>query len=119
MRQFQFDFLFSPYNEQESRDVIGIIRQFKFHQAPEVVTDAVGRFFVPPSEFDIDFKVNGQTNKNIHQIGTCVLTGMNVDYGPNGVWSTFQDGTPTHIRMTLQFMETEIVTKQRVADNNY
>ncbi len=117
MRQFQFDFLFSPYNEEESRAVIGIIKQFKFHQAPEVVTDAVGRFFVPPSEFDIDFQYNGQTNSNLHKISTCVLTNMNVDYAPNG-WSTFGDGTPTNIRMTLNFMETEIVTKQRV-DQGY
>jgi hypothetical protein len=40
---------------------------------------------------------------------------MNVDYAPNG-WSTFIDGTPTNIRMTLNFMETEIVTKQRVQE---
>ena len=117
MRQFQFDFLFAPFNEAESKSVLSIIRQFKFHQAPEVVVDSVGRFFVPPSEFDIDFQYNGQTNKNIHKIGTCVLTSMNVDYAPNG-WSTFQDGSPTNIRMTLNFTETEIVTKQRV-DGGY
>jgi len=113
MRQFQFDFLFAPYDADEARSVISIIKQFKFHQAPEVLTDQVGRFFVPPSEFDIDFLYNSQKNGNIHQIGTCVLTNMNVDYAPNG-WSTFGDGTPTNIRMTLNFMETEIVTKQRV-----
>ena len=115
MRQFQFDFLFSPYDADEARSVIAIVKQFKFHQAPEVVVDSVGRFFVPPSEFDIDFQYNGQTNGNIHQVGTCVLTNMNVDYAPNG-WSTFPDGTPTSIKMTLNFMETEIVTKQRVTE---
>lgn len=117
MRQFQFDFLFSPYDADEAKSVISIIKQFKFHQAPEVVVDSVGRFFVPPSEFDIDFLNNGQKNTNIHQIGTCVLTNMNVDYAPNG-WSTFADGTPTNIRMTLNFMETEIITKQRI-DQGY
>lgn len=115
MREFQFDFLFAPYDAEESKSVINIIKKFKFHQAPEVVVDSVGRFFIPPSEFDIDFQYNGQTNGNIHKIGTCVLTGMNVDYAPNG-WSAFPDGTPTNIRMTLNFMETEIVTKQRVQE---
>lgn len=115
MREFQFDFLFSPYDSGESKSVIEIIKKFKFHQAPEVVVDSVGRFFVPPSEFDIDFQYNGQTNGNIHKIGTCVLTNINVDYAPNG-WSAFADGTPTNIRMTLNFMETEIVTKQRVKE---
>lgn len=115
MREFQFDFLFSPYNAAEARSVVDIIKRFKFHQAPEVVVDSVGRFFVPPSEFDIEFQNNGQTNENIHKIGTCVLTNINVDYAPNG-WSAFADGTPTNIRMTLNFMETEIVTKQRVKE---
>ena len=118
MRTFQFDFLFSPYDESEAEAVVNIIKTFKFHQAPEVVTDSVGRFFVPPSEFDIDFLVDGQINDKIHQIGTCVLTNINVDYAPNG-WSTFSNGMPTSVRMTLQFMETEIVTKQRVEKDNY
>ena len=75
-------------------------------------------FRSPPSEFDIDFLVDGQINDKIHQIGTCVLTNINVDYAPNG-WSTFSNGMPTSVRMTLQFMETEIVTKQRVEKDNY
>lgn len=118
MRTFQFDFLFSPFDENEAQNILNIIKAFKFHQAPEVNTDSVGRFFVPPSEFDIDFLVNGQINDKIHQIGTVVLQNLNVDYSPNG-WSTFPNGMPTQIRMNLQFMETEIVTKQRVAKDNY
>jgi len=115
MRTFQFDFLFSPHDSEESRNILKIIETFKFHQAPELNAGSMGRYFVPPSEFDIDFLFDGKKNKNIHQIGTCVLQNMNVDYAPNG-WSTFSDGMPTQIRMTLQFMETEIVTKQRVME---
>jgi len=118
MREFQFDFLFSPFNEEESRSVLNIVNTFKFHQAPEVTTGQVGRYFVPPSEFDIDFFKDGQINDKIHQIGTVVLKGMNVDYSPNG-WATFENGMPTQIRMTLQFQETEIVTKERVQKDNY
>ena len=118
MRNFQFDFLFAPFSVEEARNVMEIIKTFKFHQAPEVNASGMGRYFIPPSEFDIDFLLNGQINNKVHQIGTCVLQNMNVDYAPNG-WSTFEDGTPTHIRMTLQFMETEIVTKQRVDEDNY
>lgn len=118
MREFQFDFLFAPFSPEEAENVMKIIKTFKFHQAPEVNTAGMGRYFIPPSEFDIDFLLNGQINTKVHQIGTCVLTNMNIDYAPNG-WSTFGDGTPTHIKLTLQFMETEIVTKQRVDKDNY
>lgn len=114
-REFQFDFLFSPFDSDESRNVLEIIKTFKFHQAPELNVASFGRYFVPPSEFDIDFIFNGQKNDKLHQIGTCVLTNINVDYAPNG-WATFDDGMPTQIRMTLQFKEVEIVTKQRVLE---
>ena len=117
-RTFQFDFIFSPTDATETENVIEIIKTFKFHMSPEINTGLMGRYFTPPSEFDIDFLFNGQKNNKIHQIGTCVLTNVNVDYSPNG-WSSFNDGMPTQIRMTLQFMETEIVTKQRVDEDNY
>ena len=120
MRTFQFDFMFSPKDEGECQAALDIIKTLRFHQAPEVNTGSVGRFFIPPSEFDIDFMVNGSKNPNINQIGTCVLTGMNVDYAPNGP-SFFgnKPGMPTSMRLTLQFMETEIVTKNLVKDQNY
>jgi hypothetical protein len=115
MRTFQFDFLFAPFDAEEASNVLEIIKTFKFHMAPEINTAAMGRYFTPPSEFDIDFLHAGQVNPNVHQVGTCVLTNLNVDYAPNG-WSTFQNGMPTHIRMTLQFMETEIITKKRIEE---
>lgn len=117
MREFQFDFLFAPYDETEAKNVMEIIKMFKFHMAPEINTGMMGRYFTPPSEFDIDFLFAGQINKNVHKLSTCVLTNMSVDYAPNG-WSTFNNGMPTHTKLTLQFMETEIITKQRV-DEGY
>jgi hypothetical protein len=115
MRTFQFEFMFAPFDADEAGNVLEIIKTFKFHMAPEINTSAMGRYFTPPSEFDIDFLQGGQINPNVHQVGTCVLTDLNVDYAPNG-WSTFQNGMPTHIRMTLQFMETEIITKKRIEE---
>lgn len=118
MREFQFDFLFSPHSAEEAENVVNIIKTFKFHQAPEVNYASTGRYFIVPSEFDIDFFKDGQINDRLHQIGTVVLKGMNVDYAPNG-WSTFENGMPTQIRLTLQFQETEIVTKDLVERYNY
>lgn len=118
MRTFQFDFMFAPYDEQEAQNVLEIIKTFKFHMAPEISDGMMGRYFIPPSEFDIDFLYDGQINRNVHQVGTCVLKDVAVDYAPNG-WSTFGNGMPTHIKLSLQFMETEIVTKQRIEQDNY
>jgi hypothetical protein len=114
MRNFQFDFLFAPYSQAEADNVYEIIKTFKFHAMPELLTKG-GRYFVPPSEFDIDFLFNGQINNRIHRLATSVLTNVNVDYAPNG-WSTLSDGSPVATRMTLQFQEVEIMTKERIKE---
>lgn len=119
MRTFQFDFLFAPFSQAEADNVKEIIYTFKYHAAPELLTVANGgghgRYFVPPSEFDIDFLFNGQINTKVHRLTTSVLTNINVDYAPNG-WVTLSDGTPVSTRMTLQFQEVEIMTKERIKE---
>jgi hypothetical protein len=120
-RTFRFDFMFYPRSEKESSAVQNIIERFKFHQSPEVNTKfGNGFFMVPPSEFDISFYYNGTINPNIPKISTCVMESMDVDYAPNG-FSAYEvpgegakmgrTGMPVAIRMSLQFKETEIMTK--------
>ena len=120
-RTFRFDFMFYPRSEKEALAVQDIISRFRFHQAPEVNTKfGNGYFMVPPSEFDISFFYNGKVNPNIPKISTCVMESMDVDYAPNG-FSAYEipsenaqlgrTGMPVAIRMSLQFKETEIMTK--------
>ena len=119
LRTFQFEFLFTPYSQEEAANVQEIIKAFKFHAAPEVGrpagTDnpANAIFFVVPSTFLIDYQFNGQSNENINKIGECVLESVTIDYATNG-WVTFEDGSPVQTRMTLQFKEIEIVDKSKV-----
>lgn len=120
-RQFRFDFLFYPRSKQEGKMVQDIINSLKFHQAPEFASQTGGRFLVPPSEFDIEFYHNGKVNPNIPKISTCVLTGIDVDYAPNG-WTSYEvpgqsasiggTGMPVATRLSLSFTETQIVTKE-------
>ena len=125
-RSFQFDFKFYPRDEKEAVAVQNIINRLYFHQSPEVAKvgdTGEGFFLVPPSEFDISFYYNGKINPNIPKISTCVLTGINVNYAPQGFAayevqgentpSLGRTGMPVAIEMTLMFKETEIMTKNR------
>ena len=120
-RNFRFSFMFYPRSEREAREVIDIIEMFKYHQAPELLDGTYGKFLVPPSEFDIQFMYNGEENENIPRISTCVLTGVDINYAPNGfaAYETADSSSPTKggtgmpvgIGLDLSFMETEIITK--------
>ena len=58
---------------------------------------------------------SAKENSFYNKIATCVLTGCNVNYTPDGVRS-FEDGAPTQIHMTLSFQETKMLTKQKISD---
>jgi len=122
MRNFDYTFKFSPKSKQETTDVKDIIQLFRFHMAPEL-KGTNHRYLTLPSTFDIHYMY--QSNDDVYEkshentfynkIATCVLTGCNVDYTPNGVRS-FEDGAPTQIHMTLSFQETKMLTKQKISD---
>jgi len=117
VREFTYNFNFAPRNSDETAEVQQIIQLFRFHMAPEMQT-ANSRYLTLPSEFDIHYMFKGKDgegkeNDYFNRITTCVLTGVDVNYTPNGVRS-FEDGSPTQIQMGLSFRETEILTKEKI-----
>jgi hypothetical protein len=113
-REFLFDFKFVPRNPQEAKEIIKIIQTFRFFAAPEIPKLGKGRYFIPPSEFDIEFMVGSKINPNLPLISTCVLEGIDVNYGSAGQWTAFTDGMPVEISMQLRFKEVEILHKELI-----
>lgn len=114
-RKFTFKYLFSPRNAAESSNVRNIIRTFKYHMHPEY-KDENNFLFIYPSEFDITYFQDAKENTNLHRHTSCVLTNMTVNYTPNGTFSTFPDGSPTQIEVTLDFTELAILTKELIKE---
>ena len=117
MRTFTYNFTFAPRNEDERNNAQSIIQLFRFHMVPEL-QGAQSRFLTLPSEFDIHYMYQAKDGTNsendyYNKIATCVLTDCSVDYTPGSVTS-FADGSPTKITMTLKFKETETLTKDKV-----
>ena len=118
LRTFTYNFEFAPRNQQESYEVQKIIQLFRFHMAPEL-RPGVNRYLGLPSQFDIHYMFlskDGQASENnfYNRIATCVLNNCVINYTPNGVKS-FEDGGPTKTTMTLTFKETELLTKDKIA----
>jgi len=117
-REFMFDFKFVPRNVKEAERIREIIKKFRFFAAPEIPSNGRGRYFIPPSEFDIEFMVGKYGNYNLPRVSTCVLQGIDVNYGSAGQWTAFQDGMPVEISMQLRFKEVEIMHKKLI-DEGY
>lgn len=115
-RAFNFKYKFMPKSRQEAESVYNIIEKFKFHMHPELSANKL--FFIYPSEFQITYHfANNPNNKDgngyFHKFKPCVLENMEISYGGDQ-FSSFIDGKPTEINLTLTFRETEILTKQQI-----
>ena len=117
VRSFEYTFNFTPKSKEETEEVKAIIQLFRFHMVPEL-KGTNHRYLTLPSTFDIHYMYQSspevtKENTYYNKIATCVLEDCNVSYTPTGVKS-FDDGAPTQITMTLRFMETEMLTKEKV-----
>lgn len=117
-REFSFPFTFAPKNQKEKDSVHKILQLFRFHMLPEHQNGANGYFNVP-SEFQITYMYRDKENTYLPRISRCVLKKVDIDYAPEGVISSLppdeRGAPPTIITMSLAFGETEIMTKETVA----
>lgn len=114
-RTFNFEYQFSPRNKQESDNVKKIIKLFKLHMHPEF-KDSAGYLFMYPSEFEIVYYQGNSENLNLPRHTSSVLVDMSVNYTPQGMYNTFDDGSSTLITMNLTFKELAILTKAEIMD---
>ena len=112
LRPFTFQFRLSPRGIEEAKDVKKIIRFFKQAMSVKKIT-AGNAFLKTPFVFNIAYQTTiGDELKDhpsLSKIKTCALLGCDVDYTPDGTYSTFNDPdkTMTSYNLTLRFNELE------------
>jgi len=113
-RIFQFTFKMIPRNAAEQETVRNIVKEFKFHSAPEFKNDGDNAYMLFPSEFDIEFIHKDKENPWLFKISTCALTNVTVNYSPEGNYASHQDGAPFATEMNLEFTELAVMTKENL-----
>ena len=113
-RKFSFTFDFWPRSNAEAVAVEKIIAIFKYNSAPGFKGGAMGAIFTTPNYWKISYMFNSAENTSLNKIGACYCEDVDVDYSPDGQWTTFGDGKPVHTRMTVNMVEDRIITKQDI-----
>ena len=103
LRNFTFSFKMTPRSADESEEVKSIIRFFKRGMAPKA--DGNGLFLRTPNVFELRYRQGNGEHKFLHRFKQCFLTNISVNYTGDGVYSTYNDGTPVSMIMTLMFKE--------------
>ena len=108
LRSFPYSITFSPRGPTEANVVKQIIRRLKASMAPkagEFNGSAQGIFIQSPDVFQLRFLKDDTDHPFLHAFKLCALTGMSVNYTNAGTYTSYEDGTPVNIRMSLTFKE--------------
>jgi hypothetical protein len=103
----------APSSQKESESMDRIIWNLRRFAAPDL-NQKTSLLFDTPAEFEIKFYNKGQENLAIPKIRRCVLTDININYTPQGEWSTFRNGYPVSCLLSVAFQEMEIITRDKI-----
>ena len=107
MRTFNYNYRFTPRDDEEAKEVRSIIKVLKKNSLPK--KDPNGLFLKTPNVFKLKyvFGKNGKEEEHpyLNKIKVCALTDMNVNYTPDGSYSTYNDGSMTSYTVSLSFSE--------------
>lgn len=109
LRKFTFSFEFSPRSEGEAEEIKKIIRTLKQGMSPKKSNGFL--FIKSPHTFFLGY-YQGGTNKlhpYLNKIKECALTGLSVQYAPDGNYATYRTGSMTKYVIQMQFAELEPV----------
>ena len=109
IRVFPFTFEFFPRNRDEGEEVRQILRLLKYSMVPS--RGDQGIFIKAPYVFQLEYMKGSKPHPFLNRFQPMALTNMSVNYTGSNNYSTFYDGTPTHIRLELLFKELNPVYK--------
>lgn len=113
-RRHSFQFELIARNVQESDTINEIVQTFKLHAHPEAGNaNDPSSFFKWPSAWQIG--LYSPARKYLYAISTSHITNIHVNYSSGGMRSFFSEtGAPVAVRLNLEFMETEQLTRERI-----
>ena len=106
LRTFKFSFKLTPRDEIEAEQIRLIIRAFKENMAPKIM-DGEETFLKTPSMFELTYKKGIDRHPFLNKFKQCALTDMSVNYTSEGVYATYEGGTPVSMILELGFKELE------------
>ena len=100
LRNFNFQFKFTPRFEKEATEVRKIIKIFKRNMAPRTQN---AQLLKTPNIFEIQYI--GKARDYLNRIKLCALRNVTMNYTGEGNFATYNDGSPISMIMTLSFTE--------------
>lgn len=120
LRTFSLNFKLVARSKTETESIRNIITTFKKAMLPSISEDEgvfggqADSFIKVPSLVDVKFMAGASQNPFLTQFKPCAITGLNVNYTPDGSYAVYENFAPVAVNLQLQFSETKLVYKEDV-----
>ena len=119
-----------PHSETEAKQIKMICDTFRTASLPEYgskpgkvvrfeadsksVALGSSNWIRVPNLCKFTFMTGGTANTNVAQYKPCAITGVQVNYTPDGTYATYGDGSPVATEITLKFVETKLIFSSEI-----
>lgn len=125
LRTFTLSFKLVANEQADTTSIRSIISTFKRAMLPKINEgvkandEAAGKtgtqnFIGVPSLVEVTFMQGAKVNPWVTQFKPCAITSLNVNYTPDGSYSTYRDGAPVAITLQIGFSETKLVYREDI-----
>ncbi len=131
LREFSLKFKMTPHDPGEAASVRAICNTFRkaslpvFNSPSTSYTDTNGKTkdlvggltIGVPKMCKVNFMMGSGLHPWLPQYKTCAITKVSVNYAPDGVYATFEDGSPVATELQVSFLETKLVFAEEITVN--
>ena len=124
LRNFQLRYKLVPRNYTEGLAIKDIINTFRAAMLPNFADGdeltfsqekATSRNFIKvPNVCKVSFMKGSSLNDNVPQYKMCAITQVDINYTPDGVYATLENGEMVAYELTLSFQETKLIFSEEV-----
>jgi hypothetical protein len=109
LRTFSLNFKMFARSQAESEIIKKICTIFKKAMLPSGGSDTEKNLINVPKIVKVTFMHEGKPHEWVSQFKTCGIGGVDINYTPDGSWSTYRTGAPVAVQLTLQFQELKLI----------
>ena len=111
LRKFEFSWQLAARDPAEALEIKRIIRFFKQGMAVKTMTSQAGGATIllgTPNIFKLRYKTaNEDQIEGVNRVKECAVTGVSVNYTPEGKWAAYDAGQPVSYTLSLRMEELE------------
>lgn len=121
LRTFTLNFKMVPRSSEEAAEIKRICTTFRRAMLPSYGGQALGgtvknngALLTIPKMVQPTFMSGNSPNEYIPQYKPCVISGVNINYTPDGAWAAYDGGSPVATNLSINFKETKLIFEQEV-----